>query len=105
MKLQAYSKMGEIIEGKLIRDIYLKVLINPLLANVPILYPLKTSENLWFKMGTLAGNGLKGCTFTETRGPCKYFLLRVNFFQEKVPSLMLNRVLITSLVSVSTLIL
>ena len=39
--------------------------INPFLANVPILYPLKTPENLWFsgvfmghKMGTLAGNGL-----------------------------------------------
>ena len=36
-----------------------------LLANVPILYPLKTSENLWFsgvfrwcKMKTLAKNGL-----------------------------------------------
>ena len=39
--------------------------INPSLANVPILYPLKTSENLWFsgvfrgyKIGTLARNGL-----------------------------------------------
>ena len=39
---------------------------NPFLANVPILYPLKTPENLWFssvfrgyKMGTLARNGFK----------------------------------------------
>ena len=39
---------------------------NPYLASVPILYPLKTPENLWFsgvfrgyKMGTLARNGLK----------------------------------------------
>ena len=39
--------------------------LNPFLANVPILYPLKTPENLWFsgvfrgyKIGTLAGNGL-----------------------------------------------
>ena len=42
------------------------LLINPFLANVPILYHLKTPENLWFsgvfrgyKMGTLARNGLK----------------------------------------------
>ena len=42
--------------------------INPFLASVPILYPLKTTENLWlvfwcfqwYKMGTLARNGLKG---------------------------------------------
>ena len=41
------------------------VLVNPFLANVPILYPLKTPENQRFsvvfkgyKMGTLAGNGL-----------------------------------------------
>ena len=40
--------------------------INPFLANVPILYPLKTPENLWFssvfrgyKMGKLARNGLE----------------------------------------------
>ena len=36
--------------------------INPFLANVPILYPLKTPENLGafsgYKMGTLARNGL-----------------------------------------------
>ena len=39
--------------------------INPLLANVPTLYILKTPENLWlaglfrgYKMGTLARNGL-----------------------------------------------
>ena len=38
---------------------------NPYLANVPILHPLKTPENLWFsgvfrgyKMRTLARNGL-----------------------------------------------
>ena len=39
---------------------------NPFLANVPILYPLETSENLWlsivfrgYKMGTLGRNGFK----------------------------------------------
>ena len=39
--------------------------INPFQANIPILYPLKTTENLYFsgifrgyKMGTLAWNGL-----------------------------------------------
>ena len=39
--------------------------LNPFLANVPVLYPLKALENLWFfgvfrgyKMGTLARNGL-----------------------------------------------
>ena len=39
--------------------------INLFLANVPILYPVKTPENFWFsgvfmgyKMGTLARNGL-----------------------------------------------
>ena len=31
---------------------------NPFLANVPILYPLKTPENHRYKMGTLARNGL-----------------------------------------------
>ena len=38
---------------------------NPFLANAPILYLLKTPENLWFsgvlrgyKMGTLARNGI-----------------------------------------------
>ena len=43
-------------------------LLSSFLANVPILYPLKTPENLWFfgvfrryKMGTLAKNGL--CSF------------------------------------------
>ena len=40
--------------------------LNPFLANVPILYPLRTPENFWFsgvfrgyKMGTLARNGLR----------------------------------------------
>ena len=39
--------------------------LNPFLHNVPILYPLKTPENLWFsgvfrgyELGTLARNGL-----------------------------------------------
>ena len=43
--------------------------IDPFLAHVPILYPLKTQENLWFfgvfreyKMGTLARNGLRSIT-------------------------------------------
>ena len=40
-------------------------LLNPFLANIPILYPLKAPENQrlsgvsrGYKMGTLAGNGL-----------------------------------------------
>ena len=40
--------------------------LNPLLPGVPLLYPLKTSENLWFsyvfggyQKGTLDSNGLK----------------------------------------------
>ena len=44
--------------------------LNPFLANVSILYPLKTPENLWFsgvfrgyKMGTLARNGLRALKF------------------------------------------
>ena len=43
--------------------------VSPLLANVPILYPLKTLENLWFsgsfrgyEIGTLARNGLRQCS-------------------------------------------
>ena len=46
------------------RNIFRRI-VNPFLANVPILYPLKTPENLWFsgvfkgyKMGTLARYGL-----------------------------------------------
>ena len=41
------------------------ICINLFRANIPILYPLKTPENLWFsdvskgyKMGALARNGL-----------------------------------------------
>ena len=48
--------------------------LNPFLANVPILYHLKTPENLWFsgvfreyKMRTLARNGLIGKLYH-----CKY---------------------------------
>ena len=43
-------------------------LFNPFSTNVPLLYPLKASENLWFsdafrgyRSGTLVENGLKGC--------------------------------------------
>ena len=43
---------------------------NSFLANAPILYPLKTPENLWlsgifkgYKMGTLAINGKKTSFF------------------------------------------
>ena len=46
-------------------NIVITNLINPFLANVPILYPLKIPEKLWFsgvfwgyKMGTLARNRL-----------------------------------------------
>ena len=49
-----------------VKQRYYYCYINPFLPNVPILYPLKTPENLWFlsifrgyKMGTSARNGLK----------------------------------------------
>ena len=71
----------------------------PLLANVPILNPLKISENLWFsgvfrgyEIGTLGRNGLMSARkikkiWTETEaylGPCqtsliKPFVKTVNF--------------------------
>ena len=51
-------------------------LINPFLANIPILYPLKTPENQRFcgvfrgyKMETLAGNGLN----TNIKGTTKLY--------------------------------
>ena len=49
-----------------------EILLNPFPANVPIIYPVKTPENLWFscvfrgyKMGTLAGNGLEKCLLSD----------------------------------------
>ena len=51
--------------GEIHLFVYTMILVNPFLANVPILYPLKTPENQRFsdvfrgyKMGTLARNGL-----------------------------------------------
>ena len=48
--------------------------LNPVHANVPFLYLLKTSENLWFfgvfrgyRNGTLLGNGLKSVTVTNAK--------------------------------------
>ena len=48
--------------------------LNPVPANVPFLYLLKTSENLWFfgvfrgyRNGTLLGNGLKSVTVTNAK--------------------------------------
>ena len=48
------------------------ILLTPLPANVPILYPLKTSENQRFsgvfrghKMETLTGNGFKKCLLLD----------------------------------------
>ena len=48
-----------------VSKIFERVVFNPFLANVPILYPLKTPENqkfsgvfMGYKMGTLAKNGL-----------------------------------------------
>ena len=50
------------------------LVLNPFLANVPILYPLKPPENLWFsgvfrgyKMGTLARNGLSKSKGTKLK--------------------------------------
>ena len=47
---------------------------NPFLADVPILYPLKTPENLWFsgvfegyKMGTLPKNTLNHVWFHNSQ--------------------------------------
>ena len=58
--------------------------VKSFLANVPILYPLKTPENLWlsdvfrgYKMGTLAGNGLCTWKTCKTSHACIY-LLKVN---------------------------
>ena len=46
------------------------LVFNPFPANVSILYPLKTPQNLWFsgvfrgyKIGTLAKNGLTAVDF------------------------------------------
>ena len=53
-------------------------LLSSFLANDPILYPLKTPENLWFsgvfrgyKMGTLARNGLSIPNITP-RNACNF---------------------------------
>ena len=73
MKNKKGFKLSE-IKGKesffIIKDYrtwpFYNLFINQFLANVPILYPLKTPENQRFfgvfrgyKMGTLARNGLK----------------------------------------------
>ena len=56
--------------------------INPLLAKVPILWPLKTPENNWilgvfrgYKTGTLSRNGLKFFYFHQARLECKLITL------------------------------
>ena len=56
--------------------------INPLLAKVPILWPLKTPENIWifgvfrgYKTGTLTRNGLKLFYFHKARLECKLITL------------------------------
>ena len=53
--------------------------INPFSTNVPLLHPLKTSENLWFsdvfsgyKIGTLVENGL------NTVSEIEFVLMRLN---------------------------
>ena len=62
--------------------------LNPYLAKVPNLYPLKTTENLWFsgvfrgyKMGTSARNGLiKNNCFSAQY---KYFLtIKTNAYEQ-----------------------
>ena len=54
---------------------------NPLLVNVPTLYPLRTPENLWFcgvfrgyKMGPLARNGLKISSYFHAHQRFRLFL-------------------------------
>ena len=56
---------------------------NPFSTNVPLLYPLKTSENLWFsdvfkgyRSGTLVENGL--INFSPVAYPAGIYLLKVN---------------------------
>ena len=64
-----------------LHDFFSYSFINPFQANIPISYPLKTPENLWFsgvfsgihKMGALARNGLM-----------KGALVRSNIFFSKV---------------------
>ena len=65
VKIKIISKK----QNQLPEVFYKKSVLNPFLANVPILYPLKTPENLWFsevfrgyKMGTLARNGLRSAS-------------------------------------------
>ena len=65
------------VDKKRVQTIFLKKLINPFLANVPILHPLKTPENRRFagvfsgcKMGTLARNGLKSAKKEEKSDIC-----------------------------------
>ena len=64
MRLSNFEKMISSIN---IRSFELHEL-NRFVANVPILYRMKTPENLWFsgvfrgyKMGALARNGVKNC--------------------------------------------
>ena len=68
LRLSSYSttKWVKVIKNGPCKISERQHLLNPFLANIPILYPLKTPENRWFsgvfkgyKIGTLATNGLK----------------------------------------------
>ena len=55
----------QLVEKLKFLELVLVSMVNQFVANIPILYPLKTPESLWFcgffkgyKMGTLARNGL-----------------------------------------------
>ena len=61
----------QLVEKLKFLELVLVSMVNPFLANIPILYPLKTSESLWFcgffkgyKMGTLARNGLSWIVYS-----------------------------------------
>ena len=79
-----------------VSKIFERVVFNPFLANVPILYPLKTPENFWFsgifrgyKIGTLARNGLAKWFFFKS----KFSLLLTGFCKNhSTQNALLNRI-------------
>ena len=69
---------------------HLQNTFNPFQANVPFLYPLKTSENLWFsevfrgyRKGTLAWNGLIEQHFSIIEKKSKKIWASI-FFSQKI---------------------
>ena len=88
-------KFCDIVELQILRSLN----INLFLANVPILHPLKTPENLWFfgvfkgyKIGTLVRNGLTVQIQLAVQ-PCdSFFIINRNMYAtvEKYRVVVLN---------------